>query len=968
MLSQSRVAKGIPIKLVIALVVVSSMLIVAMALTAFGWVRGRDARVITAGNSALAAAQLIGEQSHRLLDPGRTALRQLAHDPMHGLTTLEGRLQRLPVVLDELVANPLLASIYFGYEQGDFLLVRRLDRAPVRARFDAPQDAAFMVQSVTRSRTGKRVGEYVFLNGQREVLARRAQEDYQFDPRSRTWFSAALASDDIVFSAPYVFFSTRQQGITLSKRSAAPGTASVVGIDVLLDELAASLNALRITPGAHIALVDAANRVILFPDLERVLVRESDRFDFKTLEQLGEPSLTRLIGELTLNGKPGPYDVNGRQWLGTALPFDALGATNVRLLVTAPMDELLGDLTEHAREGTLLGLGIVLLLLPIGWWGGKSIGRQLGRLAHNAKKISRFDFSRDAPLASRMKEVHSLSEVMDTMGATIESFLDISETIAREPKVELMLEKVLVQFVAAARCTVGAVYLWSRDTKRMEQAALVGREGALLATDFVLHAGRSTRIIARDLPTGQRQSEFELRRRSGELQGLLVVLYQPDAAHADPAFTVFASRLSGLLAVSIETRELIDAQRTLFDAVIRLMADAIDAKSAYTGGHCERVPALAFMLVDRLCAEQEGFYANFSMDDNQRYEFYLGAWLHDAGKVTSPVHIVDKATKLETIYNRIHEIRMRFEVLWRDAEIACLKRTLEGADAADQQQELVATQMQLLNDFAFVAQCNIGSEFMADSAIARLRDLAARTWTRHFDNRLGLAHDELMRYGPLDAASLLPAKEFLLADRPDHLVPWSGKTPAVTKGDPRNRHGFDMQLPQHLQNMGELHNLVIRRGTLTNEDRFQINDHIVQTYAMLKALPWPDHLSRVPHFAATHHEKLDGTGYPRRLDQRQLSVLDRVMAIADVFEALTASDRPYKAPKTVSESLKIMAFMCNDRHIDTDLFVYFLRQGVWRVYAEKYLDPQQIDVVDLDKIEAMLKRPAEPGSNQSAQT
>ena len=300
-------------------------------------------------------------------------------------------------------------------------------------------------------------------------------------------------------------------------------------------------------------------------------------------------------------------------------------------------------------------------------------------------------------------------------------------------------------------------------------------------------------------------------------------------------------------------------------------------------------------------------------------------------------------------------MRTRFEVLWRDAEIAHLQRLAAGADPATSQATLVQQHQQLQSDFAFVAQCNVGGEFMADEALARLKTIAAQTWQRHFDNRLGLATEEATRLAKAEPAALkLPVTEPLLADRPEHVVPWGERKPAVETGDPRNVHGFDMVLPATQQNMGELYNLSTRRGTLTDEDRFKINDHIVQTYIMLKGLPWPQHLARVPEIAATHHEKMDGKGYPRKLPAERLTVLDRVMALADVFEALTAADRPYKAPKTLTESLRIMAFMCKDQHLDTELFRYFLHSGLWRTFAERFMKPDQCDAVDVVAIERLL--------------
>jgi hypothetical protein len=226
---------------------------------------------------------------------------------------------------------------------------------------------------------------------------------------------------------------------------------------------------------------------------------------------------------------------------------------------------------------------------------------------------------------------------------------------------------------------------------------------------------------------------------------------------------------------------------------------------------------------------------------------------------------------------------------------------------------------------------------------------------RHFDDRLGLSIEEGRRLAAARPETpALPAREALLADKPEHIVGWGADKPPVARDDPRNSYGFDMELPRHQQHQGELHNLSVRRGTLTDEDRFKINEHIVQTLIMLKGLPWPAGLEQVPELAATHHERLDGRGYPRRLPASALSLQDRVMALADVFEALTAADRPYKPAKTLTETLRIMATMCKDQHLDTELFRYFLRSRLWDGFAMRFMKPEQRDAVDLAALEALL--------------
>ena len=220
--------------------------------------------------------------------------------------------------------------------------------------------------------------------------------------------------------------------------------------------------------------------------------------------------------------------------------------------------------------------------------------------------------------------------------------------------------------------------------------------------------------------------------------------------------------------------------------------------------------------------------------------------------------------------------------------------------------------------------------------------IAKREWTRTLSDRIGISFDEAKRRARQPEPAL-PVTEKLLADRYDQVI----EREARDLMPPDNPWGFNMRVPEHKFNLGEIYNLCIGRGTLSAEDRYKINEHMVQTIKMLESLPFPRHLRRVPEFAGGHHEKMDGTGYPRGLSEKDMSVPARIMAIADIFEALTAADRPYKLPKKLSESVKIMGFMEKDAHIDPDLFKLFLGSGVYREYAERYLLPEQMDEVDV---------------------
>ncbi|WP_201352172.1 HD domain-containing phosphohydrolase [Hydrogenimonas urashimensis] len=398
-----------------------------------------------------------------------------------------------------------------------------------------------------------------------------------------------------------------------------------------------------------------------------------------------------------------------------------------------------------------------------------------------------------------------------------------------------------------------------------------------------------------------------------------------------------------LMSESIRAYE--ESLKEMMESFIKLIAGAIDAKSPYTGGHCKRVPVIALMLAKAASASREGEFEAFRFDSDEALkEFELGAWLHDCGKITTPEYVVDKATKLETIHNRIHEIRTRFEVIWRDVEIEFYERLIAGEEKERLERWKEKEHQKLMEEFRFIAQCNLGSEFMSEEKKEKIRSIAKRKWIRHFDHMLGLSEIERERYRYVRKKEP-PVEENLLADRPEHLVErYDFDEEGYTK------RGFKLKVPKYLYNRGEIHNLCIEKGTLTEEERFKIEEHVIMTIRMLEQLPYPPGMEKIPEYAGTHHETMDGTGYPRKLDKERLSIPARIMAIADIFEALTASDRPYKKMKTLSEALRIMAAMVREGHLDAEIFKLFLRSGIYKEYAQKYLKPEQIDAVDIDRI------------------
>ncbi|MEX2524201.1 MAG: HD domain-containing phosphohydrolase [Gammaproteobacteria bacterium] len=406
-----------------------------------------------------------------------------------------------------------------------------------------------------------------------------------------------------------------------------------------------------------------------------------------------------------------------------------------------------------------------------------------------------------------------------------------------------------------------------------------------------------------DLKTGYRSQSFltvPMRNHENEIIGVLQLINALDSETGKVIpFSALDQKLVESLAsqaaVTLTNRSLIDSQRALFDSLIKLIADAIDEKSPYTAGHCQRVPVITRMLAEAACRVDRGALKDFEMTDEEMYELEVAAWLHDCGKITTPEYVVDKGTKLETIFDRIHLIDTRFEVIKRDAVINALKKQLAGYTGNEEwnpeaDPELQQTLARIEEEREYIRQCNTGGESISEDQVEQIDAISRRQWVSPEGKQENFLSDE------------------------------------------------------------EENNLKIGRGTLTIREREIINNHVSVTIKMLESLPYPKHLRRVPEYAGGHHEKMDGTGYPNGLTGDQMSVPARMVAIADVFEALTASDRPYKKAMPLSQSLSILGRMKLDGHIDPDLFDVFMHERIYLRYADEYLKPEFIDQVDLSAI------------------
>lgn len=405
-----------------------------------------------------------------------------------------------------------------------------------------------------------------------------------------------------------------------------------------------------------------------------------------------------------------------------------------------------------------------------------------------------------------------------------------------------------------------------------------------------------------DSTTGYRSTSFltvPLCDHDDQVLGVLQLINKLDRDKQPVAFDdadqEIVESLASQAAIALSNQRLITGMRDLFEGLTRVIATAIDAKSPQTGAHCRRVPEAALTLAR--AASGSGFpgLEGFVMSDDDMYQLEIAAWLHDCGKIVTPDHVIEKSTKLETIADRIEAVRQRFDILARDIQLRKMELELEAARQGVQpdSQELAhcdAELARLADDQRFLEQVNASRSFMSDADVERVRSLAKRSWV--------------------------------------------------------NIHGQTC----YLLTDDEAENLCIRKGTLNAAERQIMEDHMVHTLSMLEQLPFPRHLRNVTEYAAGHHERMDGTGYPRGLTRDQLSIPARILGMADVFEALTAHERPYKEPMSLSQALHIMGTMVENQHLDPDLFELFVHKKVYLDYAREYLRPEQIDEVQINTL------------------
>ena len=895
----------------------------------------------------------------------------------------------LQFILSTLERNLYIYSIYSGEDNGNFFqVIHAADNESIRKVHDAPFGTIFIVRTITGINEN-RTQHWSFLDSDRHRISSRIEQTPDYNPSERPWFRISQeAPNEILLTAPYVFNSLKKPGLTTST---AVNTGVSAGIDITLDGVKSLLEESSISGKTGILIRDQNNRVISANSYISSLLN----LDEEPLSTLSKQQLKQLEAIQ-----------NNSDLLFKEFPWKLNGVDDYTLFICSPISDFAINQNEMQRNILLVSLLIFLVAIPFVIVISRSFSGFLKRLSDDAKRIQNFDYKGRLPEHSNIFEFNELRGAFGSMKETLsdrtealkdsreklEYIIELGIAMSVEKNPDKLFEMILKGAKHISHADGGSLYIKNdndildfqivlNDTLNFEQGGTSGNPITLPGVAMFDEAGNpnyhnvvsyacnkcETVVIDNayeikkfDLSGTRKFDEMNnyrslsfltipLKLPGSDVLGAVQLLNckDPETGETIPFDTEiqrFVEALSAEAAAILQNRNLLRIQEQLFESLIQLIANAIDTKSPYTGGHCNRVPVLALQLAEAAEKSNEPGLSDFRFNDTEaKRAFRIGAWLHDAGKITTPEFVVDKSVKLETIYNRIHEIRTRFEVILRDIWLEEKNSILSGADKEEAGEIRRRKEEELYDDFKFIAQCNTGAYNPDPNWKDRLNEISKRSWLGYFDHTIGLSWEEE------DALSTQyipgkPTENCLLSDKQEHIVHNFHDYSSLSED-----FNFNLDFPEHQYNRGELYNLSIERGTLTAEERFKITEHTIQTIVMLDKLPLPKNLSCITDYAGNHHETLNGTGYPRKLSDESISIPSRIITIADIFEALTASDRPYKKAKTLSQAVDIMADMQKQSHIDEKLFHLFLKSGVYLDYAKKYLKPEQIDEVDIEQ-------------------
>ena len=532
--------------------------------------------------------------------------------------------------------------------------------------------------------------------------------------------------------------------------------------------------------------------------------------------------------------------------------------------------------------------------------------------------------SSDENLNTLLKSVVSeVTVYAERLGGQIKKMSDIGRALSGVYDLNTLLEMIVDQARNFANADAGTLYIIEGNTLRFQivqndslKIRMGGKTGETIpfppvelkesnVSAFVALKGKSVNIPnvydtdlfdftgpkKFDQSTGYRSKSMlvvPMKNHDNDVIGVLQLLNAKNPINNkviefSQDYENLSESLASQAAVSITNAKLISNMTELFEAFVKVMATAIDEKSPVTGGHIRRVADLTLTMAEVIHNYDEGVFKDKKFSPDQMYELRIAAYMHDIGKVTSPVEIVEKAKKLQTIFDRIHYIRLRMDYMIQKVELDGQRKKIELLEKKADSSEIKKIELdsekkiqELKEIRAFINKCNEPGEFLEDETLERLKEISQRTY---LDNE---GQDQ----------------------------------PFITDD--------------------ELVNLSIRRGSITEAERKKMQDHAAVTLRMLKQIPFTKKLKNIPSFAGAHHEFINGKGYPLGLKGDEIPFEGRLMAVTDIAEALTASDRPYKKAMPLDTVYRILRSMAKNEELDNDMVELFISEEIYKIYQEKH--------------------------------
>ena len=597
------------------------------------------------------AGQLTLKELQNLYGPAQLTVGLLSQQRLMNASTLDERLDSLPFLVTMLKAQPAVRGVYMGYGNGDFFMLFRGDENPARdPRLAPPTGTAWTLQNI-QAHDGKPVGEYLYLNADLSVMERRADPANQFDPRTRSWYTGAKSAGKLFATQPYPFFGTEDVGVSFAQPT--QNGAGVAGIDISLHSIDQLLQSAKITPGSHLTILNHKNEVISSEKGSRLISNSNGENRLARLDELSLPVTQQFVAAAaTQHNDRLSLGTRDGEWQGMRVELPLAGTENLSLWMTTPYRELMANAIATRNHGLFISLAFLVVSILVALAMSRAASRPLAALTHQATQIEQFNFEASTQVKSNIAEVIDLAHAMGSMKSTIQHFLELSTVLSSETNFQNLLARLLMEMQETTGAKGGLIYLadahaghlkvarvrWGnelQETAEGKPIELADKPNHPLVQALNTPQAKPARLsreqlqthfgFLKDIQTSLTLWALPLKDRSGLLLGALVLLVDENERRLTPSLMAFVEALSSTAAIALNTQRLIDEQKTLLESFIQLIAGAIDAKSPYTGGHCQRVPELTKMLAHAACAERDGPFKDFALNEEQWEALHIAA-------------------------------------------------------------------------------------------------------------------------------------------------------------------------------------------------------------------------------------------------------------------------------------------------------------------------------------------------------